>query len=179
MNLTVRNSVVGMAIAGCVAAFPLTAAATVSYYDFEELNQQKTAPQVEFDTSFENLYRFVQITPYLEVDGKIAGGITMYDSLTIEYQFTQSPGVPTWNPGSWQPLTVTFDGEGGFAAAKAFLDLTPGLTYWIGLRGNATPGDTGAYTLTLAPVPEPENWAMMFSGLAVMGFVASRRRPRV
>ena len=35
----------------------------------------------------------------------------------------------------------------------------------------------GQFTLAVTPVPEPGTWAMLGAGLAVMGFMARRRRP--
>lgn len=46
---------------------------------------------------------------------------------------------------------------------------------WIvGDAFNSVTGITTAYLL--APVPEPEIYAMLFAGLGVVGFVAARRR---
>lgn len=52
---------------------------------------------------------------------------------------------------------------------------------WIvgGARNSAT-GDTRAYMLSIAsPAPEPETYAMMIAGLAVLGFARKRRKTEV
>lgn len=52
--------------------------------------------------------------------------------------------------------------------------LTPGSTYE--LRVTAAGNPTGSYVASVAAVPEPHEWAMMLAGLALVGFVARRKR---
>lgn len=51
-------------------------------------------------------------------------------------------------------------------------------TYHIDFTGNVTGQHGGAYlaALHLAPVPEPETYAMLLAGLGVMGAIARRRK---
>ncbi len=62
----------------------------------------------------------------------------------------------TVNAGS-----ITLNASGGFAAA-------------IG----AQPQNTLAFSFTAHPVPEPETYALLLSGLGVVGWIARRRRQR-
>lgn len=176
MNSVFKRSVAAVAVAGCLAALPVTASANLPFHDFGTLTTQVTGPNIDFTGSFEDLYRFVDSAPYLEANGFV-GGLAITNAISVEYAFKAGNAMPTWTPGDWTPLTVNFDSNAGtFSAATTFLDLTPGITYWIGLKGVTDPvGDSGTYSLTLAPVPEPENWALMLSGLALMGYVARRR----
>jgi hypothetical protein len=56
--------------------------------------------------------------------------------------------------------------------------LTPG-AYTLTVSGNAGSGASYGGNVVLTPVPEPETYALMLAGLGAVGFVASRRRPRV
>lgn len=38
---------------------------------------------------------------------------------------------------------------------------------------------SGSFTLNVAAIPEPEQWMMMMAGMALMGFIGTRRRQRV
>jgi len=54
-------------------------------------------------------------------------------------------------------------------------NLTGGKTYWFTLAGSATDAN---YTVTLAPVPEPETYALMLAGLGLLGVAARRRKSK-
>lgn len=58
--------------------------------------------------------------------------------------------------------------------------LTAG-TYTLQLRGTVTGTSGGSYVgiLNVAPVPEPETYAMLLSGLVLLASVASRRENKV
>jgi PEP-CTERM motif len=61
-------------------------------------------------------------------------------------------------------------------------DLTTPDNYFIRVQGNygaVAPFDVAAYgsgNLLISAVPEPSEWALMLSGLGLMGFMARRRR---
>lgn len=60
-------------------------------------------------------------------------------------------------------------------ATKSF-SLDPAATYTLAVNGTSV-GDSRYTTIVqLAPVPEPETYAMLLAGLGVMGFVARRRK---
>lgn len=60
-------------------------------------------------------------------------------------------------------------------ASKSFA-LSPAATYTLAVNGTSV-GDSRYTTIVqLAPVPEPETYAMLLAGLGVMGFVAKRRK---
>lgn len=60
--------------------------------------------------------------------------------------------------------------------------LNNGTDYYLEVAGTLTanpgPNNFGAYTISgrVAAIPEPSEWALMLSGLGLMGFVARRRR---
>lgn len=71
---------------------------------------------------------------------------------------------------------------GGNSLALAW-NAAPAGKYYIKVAGNATGMNGGLYngaisvaTVPLAPVPEPETYAMMLAGLGALGFLARRRR---
>lgn len=61
----------------------------------------------------------------------------------------------------------------------AFLSQGPG-NYYYRVSGAAVGlnGDSYSLTSALAPVPEPQTYALMLAGLGVIGFLARRRRPQ-
>lgn len=95
--------------------------------------------------------------------------------------------------GVTYPITISLQGVsfsgssvGGLPSAGAsfaFTNLSAG-SYEVKASGTLTGGSSlpglsfvGAnYTLTAAPVPEPETYALLLAGLGVVGFVARRRR---
>ncbi len=53
--------------------------------------------------------------------------------------------------------------------------LTPG-DYHALISGNvASPGNSGAFTFSVAATPEPAEWMMLLAGLVVVGFMARRK----
>lgn len=124
---------------------------------------------------FDNVFSFTQ--------GATTGaqsyvfGFDFLHDMTVQYRATSTASpldLPVW-PGFSAPIALgPFETGNSFAFQQTVTGLTPGTTYWFELAGTAT---AASYTVTLAPVPEPENWAMMVAGLAVMGFVARRRLP--
>lgn len=124
-----------------------------------------------FFGAFDNTFSFTQGS-YPAVTGAWAG-LSAANDLVARYRIGYGSTV-TWLPwSSAAPVAVPIDGEGSFAFSQTMGGLTPGQTYWFELQGSAT---QASYSVTLAPVPEPESWALMLSGFGLLGFVAHRRR---
>jgi hypothetical protein len=62
----------------------------------------------------------------------------------------------------------------GDVAPEGLHTYTMGGTHYLAIA-NEVSGTTTVYSL--APVPEPETYALMLAGLALIGFMARRRRP--
>lgn len=61
----------------------------------------------------------------------------------------------------------------GFAVIPGFFDISE--SYFAYDNGAGSAG-LGSLTYSVAAVPEPEAWALLLPGLAVLGYVAHRRR---
>ena len=59
-------------------------------------------------------------------------------------------------------------------ATKTF-SLSPSATYTLAINGTSMGDSRYTAIVQLAPVPEPETYAMLLAGLGIMGFVARRK----
>jgi hypothetical protein len=148
----------------------------VDTYEFGALNSSRGVTVDEFSGEFHNLFSFVQGN-YPATTGAIAGLITT-GPLFASYKFgidTGSGNDIHWLGASNTVSVPMLDGH-TFEAAVTIGGLHPGQKYWFELAGSTGAAEaTATYTVTLAPVPEPESWALMLSGLGLMGFVVRRR----
>lgn len=104
------------------------------------------------------------------------GGGADTQTYNIQYLSPLSSGPGYWGSGSYgSPTSNSFTGNGelhgvielvGTYQTISFTDTTP--EYWHGL----TVGVTGG----VSPVPEPGEWAMLISGLGLMGFMVRRKK---
>ena len=93
----------------------------------------------------------------------------------------------TWSSSAGLPIPVAIGTSGAVPIYPGFsIWFTSGVTgtlavgnYTLRLQGLTEPGG-GSYagTITLAPVPEPGEWALMMSGLGLIGFMVRRRTSR-
>jgi hypothetical protein len=73
--------------------------------------------------------------------------------------------------GSFNLATLTFS-----ALAGGTSSLTVGVNAVADAAGNALAVDTVGTSVTVSAVPEPESYALMLCGLAILGVIAQRRR---
>ena len=79
---------------------------------------------------------------------------------------------------SWNPAFVTANGGTTSTAFAAFLTGVQSGRAYLNIHTSAESGGVpgGEIRAFLAPVPEPETYALMLAGLGLVGWVASRRR---
>ena len=97
---------------------------------------------------------------------------TLFDMTgTLSLFQGSTPGSGTLIGGGW-----AFNGTSGSTSHSVLL--TSGGDYYLQATGTATGSGGGNYlvSLNVAPVPEPETYALMMAGLGLMGFVARRRK---
>jgi len=79
------------------------------------------------------------------------------------------------NPDTW--TKITFQGASIPTGTQAlFLEMNTAVGPLLDGRVNAVYIDDIQLTLTTAPVPEPETYALLIAGLGVVGAIARRRR---
>ena len=97
-------------------------------------------------------------------------GIEYTDDLNAQYRLGVGT-TPVW--GAYSALApVPSDNDGIFEYSTTFGSLVAGTKYWINLKGTGT---EASYSVTLAPVPEPETYALLLAGLGMLGTVVRRR----
>lgn len=120
----------------------------------------------------------VSAPPTALVDGIFSYDFGLGDTLFGTYTGMASASGTPGLFNTVENLIVT-GGTGRFDGATGFIDNMGQLRFVM--QGGQLLGDysgTLQGTLNLAPVPEPQAWAMMIAGVGVAGGVARRRRQR-
>lgn len=97
-------------------------------------------------------------------------GFDFTGDLTAQYRLGVGT-TPVW--GDYSALAPVPTDGGVFSYTTTFNSLIAGTEYWINLKGTAT---EASYSVTLAPVPEPETYALLLAGLGMVGTIVLRRR---
>ena len=104
--------------------------------------------------------------------GFVRNGGTYIESLVLAGDWS-SHGA---GPGQSELLSV----QSGFAITKNFLFDAVSNTTAFEMVNNNYNGSTASYDIVLhgdvAPIPEPETYAMMLTGLGLLGFMARRKK---
>ena len=150
------------------AAAVMAVAATSSFAD------------VGYATFEDGVANFDQLT---DPDGTLFGGLDqiVFDGLRFgTYEFSLDFSGQNLNLTSLtlngQAATMTNSGRFTFG----WLENTGATPFLLDIAGSVVTGRTGSYSgsLQVAPVPEPQTYALLLAGLGAVGFVAARRRAR-
>lgn len=161
MNLSVIKK---LAVAVFIAASGVAAQAAL--YSFGSLTGTKTQT-VDVSGDYSDTFSFTLPSTYTGFSGS-------YFALDFEGDLSTNL---TFGAGEIALFTATLPTNGsaggvGVATYANTFSLAPG-NYWFTLSGHGTDAN---YTVTLAPVPEPETYALMLAGLGLLGVAARRRK---
>ena len=126
---------------------------------------------------FEDLYTFTLPSQFTGLTGSYFA--VDYVGMGLTTTLTVGESAP-WTRSAFGTVTVDLpinDNQSGLnvASYESTFNFTPGGSYWFKLSGY---GEAASYTVTLAPVPEPETYALLLAGLGLMGAVARRRQSK-
>ena len=168
---TLKKLAVAVALIGTVGAV------NAATYDLGTLDSSKGVANIQIGSastevplSFNDIFTFKVGTMSTVLAGVV--GIDAYGDLSAQYRVGVG-AIPTWSAWSASFNVPSDAASGVFSYSQTLSHLTLGQTYWVDVKGSAT---QGAYSVTLAPVPEPESYAMLLAGLGLMGAIARRRK---
>lgn len=170
MTQPIRNTVAAMLF----ALLPLGAHAAA--YDFGTLSIGDARSSLEFPGAGLVIGNFSDTWAFQLADS--ASTLSSAVSLNLSSFFHISGGqygLYSGTVGSGTELgSWTFDGASG--DAYNVVSLMSAGPYYLSISGLADGSSGGQYMLSIAaPVPEPETYALLLAGLALVGFVARRR----
>jgi hypothetical protein len=153
--------------AAMVSAFSASGATT---YDFGVLTTTKSFSDISVLNTFDDEFKFT-VGPQSGVLGGVVG-LDLLGDLSVQYRIGMG-STPIWGAWTASSLIPSDVDTGAFSYSQTLSGLSTGQTDWFGVKGTAT---KASYSVTLAPVPEPETYALLISGLALMGTIARRRK---
>lgn len=139
--------------------------------------------------SFDDTFSFTFGTPVASGILATFSATGLYGDITVDPSYSQSFGSYT-TPYTHLFSFVSASGETTHTGSLIYDQAThaysqsgilplgwfPGMTINVNLHGNLGTSQNAAFSLALAPVPEPEAFALMLAGLGLMGTIARRRR---
>lgn len=127
-----------------------------------------------FDTGFSFFHSSFQVATVSVFDGlNGTGNLLGTFNTTAQYNANNCVGDPTGTLCNWTNIGVGFSGTAKsvtIVAASNFNGLVDNVTF-----GSATAVSASA---PVAPVPEPETYAMFLAGLSLLGAVSRRRKQK-
>lgn len=143
-------------------------AANALTVNFGTLTTTVGADDIDVSGSFDDKFSFIAGS----LPG-VLGSVVGFDftgDLTAQYRLGVGT-TPVW--GAYSALAPVPTDAGVFSYTTTFNSLVAGTKYWINLKGTGT---EASYSVTLAPVPEPETYALLLAGLGMVGTIVRRRR---
>jgi len=145
-------------------------AAHAANYSFGSLSDSKSQ-SVDVSGPFSDTFTFTLPTSFSGIEGSYLA-LDFGGDLTANFSF--GTGNSTLIRGVSLVNNTTVAGYPAASYTQTF-NLTGGKTYWFTLAGEGT---DASYTVMLAPVPEPETYALMLAGLGLLGVAARRRKTK-
>ena len=145
-------------------------AAHAANYSFDTLSNTQSK-SVDVSGVFSDTFTFTLPSTFSGVNGSYLA-FDYASDLTANFSF--GTGSSTLVSGVTLSSNTSAAGI-DIASYSHKFNLTGGKTYWFTLAGSAT---DASYTVTLAPVPEPETYALMLAGLGLLGVAARRRKSK-
>jgi hypothetical protein len=167
LTSVLKKSAVAFAIAAAVGS------AGAMSVDFGTLSTSVGVSDVHVVGSFNDTFSFTMGTGTGALGSLV--GLDLLGDLTMQYRFGVG-ATPVWSSFSSSFAVPSDPNTGAYALYQTFAGLTAGTKYWINLKGTAT---DAYYSATLAPVPEPETYAMLLAGLGLIGTIARRRKTAI
>jgi hypothetical protein len=166
----IRYSCAGLLVGACAIANAVAVPAPASIsHNLGALSAPLNSDTVKIVSSFDDTFTFIAASAPGAFSSWTGGVIK--GSLTGNYSF--GTGTTILKQGTFEAIT---SGSGTFGFATTFSDLQARTQYWLHLVGSSNANaDAGSYSVTLAPVPEPEVIAMLLAGLALVGTIVRRR----
>ncbi len=157
-------------VAAALALFGALGSASADTFDLGLLSTTIGQSGIEVSGSFDDIFTFTTSST-VPVEGSFVG-VSGKNDLMVSYSFGVGAG-PT-SGSVYTPLTlVTLNSLDEFGYSQTVSGLQAGTKYWLNLKGT---GSEAMYSVTLAPVPEPETYAMLLAGLGLIGAIARRRK---
>lgn len=147
------------------AALAVASTASLAAADWTSFVPPATPQQGDFFGTESAVFTFSLLGDAVGSNGLVVTGGTLAD-VSIDGNSFTFDGVQSWN-FSGPLLAGSHDVQ--VVVANNFSGSYRGTLYF-------TPGVLDTTSLTAAPVPEPESYAMMLAGLGALGFLARRRQ---
>jgi hypothetical protein len=125
-------------------------------------------------TPFEDHYTFSAIPPMFG-----GGGLSVVSGFTLTGFNVRFDSLELWDVTSSSIVATGNIVAGDFLGFANFLSLVSGNDYDIIVAGELNSGfSSGSYSgnISIAPIPEPETYAMLLAGLLFVGFAARWRQ---